>query len=94
MGEQVLEVAAGLAAATGDPLHAARFYGASDALLLAAGRPREAVDEAFIAPLIAQARAALGEEPFAAAQVAGHALGYDASLAEVHHWLSGISTAA
>jgi hypothetical protein len=94
MGEQVLEVAAGLAAVAGDPLHAARFYGASDALLLAAGRPREAIDEAFIAPLIAQSRATLGEEAYAAAQAAGRSLGFDASLSEVQHWLTSISIAA
>ena len=87
MGEQVLEIAAGLAQTWGDDRRAARFYGGSQALLRAAGRRREPVDEAFIAPLIARAHDALGSPAFTAAEAAGQALGFDASMAEVQHWL-------
>ena len=87
MGEQVLEVAAGLAAVQGEPLRAARFYGASQALLQAAGRQREPVDEAFIAPLMARSQASMAHDMFAAAQTAGHELGFESSLGEVRQWL-------
>ena len=87
MAEQLLEVGAGLAATQGDHLDAARFYGASQALLHAAGRHREPVDEAFIAPLIAHSQTALGADVFAAATVAGRALSLEASVAELQLWL-------
>jgi len=94
MAEMILEVAAGLAATKGEPLRAARFYGASQARLQTTGRHREPVDEAFIAPLMAQCREALGDDAFTVAEAAGHALGLDASLAEVQQWLDGASPAA
>ena len=87
MIEQLFEVGAGLAATQGDHLRAARFCGASLALLHAAGRHREPVDEAFIAPLLARSRAALGNDVFAAAQAAGRALSVEASTAELRQWL-------
>jgi len=87
MAEQLLEVGAGLAATQSDHLDAARFYGASEALLHAAGTHREPVDEAFIAPLITRSQAALGADVFAAAIVAGQALSLEGSAAELQQWL-------
>ncbi len=88
----VFDVAAGLAAAEGDHVNAARFYGASQSALAAAGARREPTDEDFIAPLMERSRAALGREAFAAAAQAAQALGVDPSLAEVIEWLAATTT--
>ena len=87
MGEDVLEVAAGLASAREDALMAARFYGAAMARMQGSGSQREPVDEAFIAPLMASAQAAIGAAAFAAAQAQGWALTPAAAISEVQQWL-------
>ena len=45
-------------------------------------------EEEILAPLMAQARSALGEELFAAAENAGGAMGYAEGLGEVRAWLN------
>ena len=51
------------------------------------GSQREPVDEAFIAPLMASAEAAIGAAAFAAAQAQGWALKPAAAITEVQQWL-------
>ena len=84
----LVEVAAGLAATLGEWRRAAQLFGVADAQLEAMGTPREAVDEAYIGPLIARTREALGEATFAAAEAAGRTLSDEAALAEVRAWLT------
>ena len=51
------------------------------------GSQREPVDEAFVAPLMSSAEAALGPAAFAEAQAQGWALQPAAAIAEVKQWL-------
>jgi hypothetical protein len=53
------------------------------------GLHRDPADEAFLAPLIAQARVALDAAPFAAAEIAGHALAYEDAIMDTRAWLEG-----
>lgn len=87
MGEDLLEVTAGLASADGEPAVAARFAGAAQARMAHSGSQREPVDEAFFAPLMVSARAALGDTVFAEAETLGRALSYEAAILEVRLWL-------
>jgi predicted ATPase/class 3 adenylate cyclase len=88
-GLSALEVTAGLAAAAGDAATAAQLYGAAEALNAAMGIQRDPTDEAFLAPLIAGARAALGASAHAAADAAGRAWPYAAALGAARGWLAG-----
>jgi len=72
--QSLLEVSAGLAVLRGEAERAARFYGAAEAQIAHTGLQRDASDEAFLAPLIAQARAALPGAAFASAEAAGRSL--------------------
>lgn len=87
MGEDLLEVATGLASALQDYPSAARFCGAALARMHEGGSQREPVDEAFVAPLIAQARASLGSAAFAQAEAQGWDLSHEAAIIEVRRWL-------
>ena len=87
MGKDVFEVAAGLAATAGRWSAAARYAGAAAARIDEAGSRRQAVDEAFLAPLLAEARAADGATAFAAATAAGYGLAYDEAIDDVERWL-------
>ena len=69
--QSVLEVSSGLAAARGDWARAARFYGAAESQAFETGLHRDPTDEAFLAPLVAKARNALGAADYAAAEVSG-----------------------
>ncbi len=86
-GGFVLETAAGLAAFLEEWERAAHLSGAADAQYKRLGIQSEPVNEAFLAPLIAKAREALGAAAFASADAAGRALSYDAALAEARAWL-------
>ena len=86
-GQSVLEVSAGLGSLTGDHVAAARFFGTAEAQTARTGLHRDPTDEAFLAPLIAKAREALGDAPFAAAEAAGRALSYEEALVEARGWL-------
>jgi hypothetical protein len=88
LDEHLLEVGAALAALRDDPERAARLHGASLAKLREAGAKRERSDEAFLAPLLARARSALGPAAFDAAERAGAALKREASLDELRAWLA------
>ena len=87
MGEDVLEVSVGLASARQAHAIAARFYGAAMARMQLSGSQREPVDEAFVAPRMSSAEAALGPAAFAQAQAQGLALQPAAAIAEVRQWL-------
>jgi len=87
-GQSVLEVSAGLAALRKEWRHAARFYGAAEAQAEQTGLRRDPADEAFLLPLVANARAALNEVDFAEADAAGRALPYGSTLVEARAWLA------
>ncbi|HEY3533872.1 MAG TPA: hypothetical protein VGL43_12190, partial [Casimicrobiaceae bacterium] len=87
VAQSVLEVSAGLAASHGDWPRAARLYGVAEGRAARTGLHRDPADEAFLAPLIARARHALGDAAFAAAEHAGRAMGHDAAISEVREWL-------
>ena len=86
-GQSALDVSAGLAALRKDWARAARLFGAAEAQIVQTGLQREPGDEAFLAPLIAQARGALGTSAFDATATAGRALGYEEAMAEAREWL-------
>ena len=85
--QSVLEVEAGLAALLEDWGHAARFYGAAEAMAAATGLRRDAADESFLAPRIEKARAQLGADAFEAAEREGRALPSEGALQEARAWL-------
>jgi plasmid stabilization system protein ParE len=84
----VLEVGSALAALEGDPARAARLHGAALARMRDGGTQRESADEAFIAPVLAATRDALGATVFAAAERAGAALKRDEAMTELGEWLA------
>ena len=86
--QSVLEVSAGLAGLRGEWERAARYYGAAETQTRITGMQRDAADEAFLGPLIAQTRAALGPTRSDAAESAGRALPFQDVLADVRAWLS------
>lgn len=87
-GQSALEVSAGLAASQGEWGQAARLYGSTEAQTGETGLHRDPADEMFLAPLIARARAELGEHAFAAHSAAGRALSYDERMRELKEWLA------
>jgi predicted ATPase/class 3 adenylate cyclase len=87
-GQSVLEVSAGLGAVRAEWERAGLFFGAAEAQTRQTGLHRDPTDEAFLAPLIEQARKALGTEAFATIEAAGRALSYDDAMAEVRAWLA------
>ncbi|TAK42858.1 MAG: adenylate/guanylate cyclase domain-containing protein [Betaproteobacteria bacterium] len=86
-GQSLLEVGAGLAAAAGDGVLSARFFGAAEAQAARTGLQRTPADEAFLAAWIERTRQALGAADFAAAEAGGRALGYAEAIAEAREWL-------
>jgi predicted ATPase/class 3 adenylate cyclase len=92
VGQSVIDIAAGLAVAMEHDRRAARFYGVAEALATDTGLRRDAADEAFLAPLVAQARARLREGAFGEAEAAGRALPYERALDEIRDWLAAEST--
>ncbi|MGZ5097207.1 MAG: ATP-binding protein [Usitatibacter sp.] len=88
VGQSVIEVCAGLAASRQDSAFAAHLYGAAEAHALRTALRRDPADEAFLAPLIAQARAALGGTGFAAAETEGRARAYEDAIVEARDRLA------
>ena len=86
-GQIVLEVSAGLAAFLGEWERALRLHGAAEKLRQHSGLRLEPTDEAFLAPLIAKARAAMDETALAHVGAAGRALSYEDAMAEARAWL-------
>jgi len=87
-GQSALEVAAGLAASQEEWEHAARLYGAAEAQTLRTGIRRDPADEAFLQPLLASAREALGESRFTLAEASGSKLPFEQAISDVRAWLS------
>ena len=90
----ILEVSSGLAASLKEWEVAARFFAAAEMRLGELGSRREPADAAFLEPLIAKAREALGESAFAAAEAVGRRLSCEASIAEARAWLESRSRTA
>jgi predicted ATPase/class 3 adenylate cyclase len=90
-GQSALEVSACLAALHEEWQRAALFFGTAEAQSERTGLHRDPADEAFLAPLIAKVRAALGSAPFGAAEAAGRALSYEAAMVEARVWLEKCS---
>jgi predicted ATPase/class 3 adenylate cyclase len=88
-GQSVLEVSAGLASLCRDWDKSALFFGAAEGLAARMGLHRDPADEAFLAPLIANAKNAIGMEGFAVAERAGQALSYEDALSVASAWLDG-----
>jgi tetratricopeptide (TPR) repeat protein len=87
-GQSALEVSAGLAALRKEWKRAARFFGAAESQMVQTGLQRDPVDEAFLVPLIGQAREALGAAEFDSAATSGRARGYEEAMAELRAWLT------
>ena len=85
--QSALEVCAGLAAAVDDFRSAAHFFGAAQALALQTGLQRDPADEAFLSPLIARARTALGGDAFVSLETKACKLPLDEALVQARDWL-------
>jgi predicted ATPase/class 3 adenylate cyclase len=90
-GQCALDVCAALAALTGEWKQAARFFGAVDAETAETGYQRDPADEAFLVPLISEARAELGTETFREVEAQGRGLAYDEAIDEARAWLSALA---
>jgi predicted ATPase/class 3 adenylate cyclase len=89
--QSVLEVSAGFAAARREWRHAAEAFGAAEAHAERTGLRRDPADEAFLSPLIANARRALGDAAFRDIERAARARGQEDTLARARAWLDSIS---
>jgi len=88
-GQSGLEVSAGLLASSEEWERAVVLFGAAEAQMAQTGLRGDPADEAFLVPLIAKAREALGEPAFAAAKATGRALPYEAALAQARASFEG-----
>ena len=89
--QSALEVAAGLAALQTDAARCARLYGAAEAQSTRTGVRRDPADQAFLQPLLAESRAAIGDSRFMSAEATGRVMSFEQALAEVRAWLSASS---
>jgi predicted ATPase/class 3 adenylate cyclase len=87
VGQSLLEATAGLATIREDWPAAARLYGAAEAEARRSGLRRDPADEAFLAPLIDRARAALGSDGFRCACAGGHAMPLHTAVPEARERL-------
>jgi predicted ATPase/class 3 adenylate cyclase len=83
-----VEACSAFMAAAKDWPNAARLHGASEAERERMGETRNAADEQLIAPLMAQAREALGQSDYAQASAEGSRLGIAEALSQAQAWLS------
>ena len=88
LGLAILGITATLEATDRRYERAARSYGARRAEGERQGFDANREDE-ILMPLIAQARAALGDDAFAQAEAAGYRLGYAEAMADVREWMAG-----
>ena len=91
-GQSALEVSAGLEASFENWERAARLFGVAEAQIEQTGLHRDPADEAFLAPLVAKARDALGATAFAAAERAGRTLSYEQAMDEARAWLTNAAS--
>jgi len=87
LGVCVVSTCPGLATLLREWERATRLFGASERQMEVIAMRLEPVDEAFLAPRIEEARAALGPAAFAAALAIGRAKSYDEAVAEARAWL-------
>ena len=80
VGQSAIEVAASLCVLYEAWDNAARFFGAAEAQAERAGLRRDAVDNAFLAPLMAKTRSALTMSVYNVMANEGHQLQYDEAL--------------
>ena len=92
LGVGVIEVAGGIALASGDLVSGIRLGGASGALFQAMGIVRDPVSERMHAQIVASVRPKLGEQAFAQLAAEGAALSYEAALEEARDWLEADAT--
>ncbi len=85
--QSALEVSAGLAALEMKWELSARLYGAAEAQTVQTGIRRDPADEAFLQPLLARTRDALGESGFALASASGAAVPFQQAMVEAGAWL-------
>jgi len=88
--QSVLEVSAGLAGLRAEWRRAARYYGAVENQMRITGIHRDAVDQAFLGPVVARTQAALGSDVFVECEAAGRALSFRDTVNDVRAWLSSI----
>ena len=86
----LFDAAAGLAAAAGHGERAAMLYGAVQARAQVAGIHRSAYDEAFLQPLVDQARRAMGADAFERACRRGAGQPFAQAGAELSAWLDTV----
>ncbi|HEU0202788.1 MAG TPA: tetratricopeptide repeat protein [Burkholderiaceae bacterium] len=86
--QSAIEVCAGVAAHSKDWEHAARFFGAAEALTAQTGLRRDPVDDAFLTPLIDRTRQALGEAVFDVYEMEGRDCHLEKALTVVKTWLT------
>ena len=91
IAQSVLEVAAGMAAASQHHESAAWLFGAAEANAARTGIGRDPADERFLQSHVAQARAALGAAACAAAEHAGRVAPLGDALEEVRRLVDGVS---
>jgi len=87
LAQSALDVAAGLAASVEEWYQAARLYGTAETLAQQTSLQRDRTDEAFLLPLVANARRALGNAAFESTFAAGEALSYATAMGELRDWL-------
>ncbi len=88
--QYALDVCAGLAALRGEWAVAARFYGATEVSRVRLGVVRDAMDDAYLLPLMAATRDGLDPDAYATAEATGRELGPDAALDRARTWLAAI----
>jgi hypothetical protein len=87
--KSVLEVCCGRAVQLQDDQLAATLYGAASEIGEKSGLTRDPADEAFLRPLVEQARARLGQERFFGLASAGRQCSVDELLDRVAAWVAG-----
>ncbi len=87
VGQSAIEVTSAYACLRGDALTAARFFGAAETQAHKTGLHRDPADDAFLLPLIARIRSALGDAAYANAESAGRALAYEEAIDAARAWL-------
>ncbi len=88
VGQSALEVTAGLCALLGGSRDAAKFFGAAEAEAVRTALRRDAVDQAFLEPLMKRARNEIGENKFKAEATEGAGMRYEDALNQVGLWLA------
>ena len=89
MGQSAIEVTAGLAASHRKWETAAKLFGAAEAQVMQTGLHRDPADEAFLGPLVARARDAIGAVSFNVAEAGGRALSFEDAMQEAEAFLTG-----